>query len=173
MSRKAIEESECFYKEKERYIEHYGLHISMAITYVFLIGAELMTESQDNLPLKLYIPVAKVFYPFPIHFLRIASLTPYDKSLSRILNSLKENQVTTVDMALNTTVNQLRSSRNFGDKGVFVLISLLNNISKQPELVIHTDKLDSDLRLEVERLKQMPSIKKQFNEMGIDWVQDV
>lgn len=76
-----------------------------------------MTESQDNIPLKLYIPVPKVFYPFPIHFLRIASVSPYDNSLSRILNSLKENHVLTIDVALNTTVTNLRSSRNFGNKG--------------------------------------------------------
>jgi hypothetical protein len=126
-----------------------------------------MTESQDNMPIKFYIPVAEVFYSFPIHFLRIASLTPYDKSLSRILNALKENQVTTLEIALDTTVNHLRSSRNIGEKGILVLINLLENISQKPELVIHTDHLDPVLRNELEQFKQIPSIKKQLIEMGI------
>lgn len=49
-----------------------------------------------------------------------------------------------------------------------MLIRLLDTLSKHPELVMDTEKLDPGLRIEVERLKQIPSIKKLFIEMGIN-----
>lgn len=122
----------------------------------------------NNVPLKSYIPVDEVFCPFPIYFLRIASLNPYSKSITRILNSLHENAFITIDDILNSTLMDLRKARNFGEKGISVLLELLLRLSDQPELVLDTKKLDDELSAELERIKQAIPIKIQFHDIGID-----
>ncbi|KHL94069.1 hypothetical protein QW71_19860 [Paenibacillus sp. IHB B 3415] len=121
-----------------------------------------------NMPLMHYIPVPEVFHPFPIHFLRIAAPDYSNKSISRILNSLQENDYTIIDKVLNTTVQDLKQTRNFGEKGLHILLDLLNTISDKPELILETGSLDKPLRDEIERLKRIPPVKKQLFDLGID-----
>jgi hypothetical protein len=122
----------------------------------------------ENTPLKTLYPVPKVFYPFPIHFLRIAAPDPSNKSISRILNSLQENNYMTIDDVVNTSPADLVKSRNFGEKGLLVLFILLETISQKPELVLKTEILEQPLRDQVERLKRITPIKNQFIELGIE-----
>lgn len=121
-----------------------------------------------NLPLKSFIPVPVVFYPFPVHFLRIVGPSHSDKRISRVLNSLQENEYTTIDDLLNSTVEDLINMRNFGEKGLKILISLLEGITQKPELILDTEFLDQSLREEVERIKQVPPVRKQLLELGIE-----
>lgn len=111
---------------------------------------------KQNATLKFLFPVPKVFYPFPIHFLRIAAPEPSSKSISRILNSLQENNYMTIDDVVNTSPADLVKSRNFGEKGLIVLFILLKTISQKPELVLKTEILEQPLRGQVERLKECP-----------------
>lgn len=123
---------------------------------------------KKNLPLKTLFPVPKAFYPFPIHFLRIAAPDSSHKSISRILNSLYENDYTTINDVLNTSTSELVKSRNFGEKGLTVLIVLLETISQKPELVLETEILEQPLRDQVERIKRVPPVKKQLLQLGIE-----
>jgi len=117
--------------------------------------------------LKFHIPVALVFYPFPIHYLRIAAVNTSQKSISRILNSLQENDYLTISDVMNATLEELGNARNFGERGQSLLLSLLQTLSEKPELIFETGKLDQILRAEVERIKQMAPIKQKFYEMGL------
>ncbi|CQR57493.1 hypothetical protein [Paenibacillus riograndensis] len=121
-----------------------------------------------DVPLHLYIPVAKVFYPFPIYFLRLAAPVPYEKSISRILNSLNENSYSSIDKVQNATIGELRQVRNFGEKGLAILLELLHTLSRQPELVLETEKLDHSLRAELDHLKQVMPVKLQLLDIGIE-----
>ncbi len=121
-----------------------------------------------DIPLLFYIPVAKAFYPFPIYFLRLAAPAPYDKSISRILNSLNENNYSSIDKVQNATIGELRRVRNFGEKGLVILLELLQTLSQQPELVLETDKLDDSLRAELDHLKQVMPVRLQLLEIGIE-----
>lgn len=62
----------------------------------------------------------------------------------------------------------LRKARNFGEKGISVLLELLLRLSDQPELVLDTKKLDDELSAELERIKQAIPIKIQLHDIGID-----
>ncbi|MBW4080044.1 hypothetical protein [Paenibacillus sp. S150] len=126
-----------------------------------------ITMPQD-VPLLFYIPIATVFYPFPIYFLRVAALSPYDKSLSRILNTLHENNYSSIDSVQNATIGELRRIRNFGEKGLAILLELLQTISIQPELVLETEKLDHNLRAELDHIKQVVPVKMQLLDIGIE-----
>ncbi|MEK3747841.1 DNA-directed RNA polymerase subunit alpha C-terminal domain-containing protein [Paenibacillus sp. FSL E2-8871] len=123
---------------------------------------------KQNVSLKFLFPVPKVFHPFPIHFLRIAATDSSNKSISRILNSLQENKYSTIDDVLNTTMNELTTSRNFGKKGLTILFDLLENISRKPELILETNILEQPLRDKIERIKKLPLVKHQLLELGIE-----
>ncbi|WP_410512037.1 DNA-directed RNA polymerase subunit alpha C-terminal domain-containing protein [Paenibacillus sp. BR2-3] len=120
-----------------------------------------------NVPLKFYVPVAIVFYPFPIHYLRIATVDTYRKSVSRILNSLQENEYRTISDVLNASLEDLGKARNFGERGKSLLLELLQKICDQPDLVLETGKLEHKLREEVERITRKEPIRKQLYDMGL------
>lgn len=126
-----------------------------------------MNPMNPNVSLKFLFPVPEVFYPFPIHFLRIASTDTSSKGLSRILNSLHENEYITIDDVVNSTMMDLTQNRNFGQKGLLILLDLLETISRKPELILEVKVLEQPLRDEIERIKQEASIKEQLLELGI------
>ncbi|CAM4382816.1 DNA-directed RNA polymerase subunit alpha C-terminal domain-containing protein [Paenibacillus typhae] len=118
-------------------------------------------------PLKFSIHVPLVFYPFPIHFLRIAPTDFSDRSISRVLNSLQEGDFITIGDVLNTSIIELVNTRNFGEKGLYMLCGMLETISHNPELILDTDNLKPPLRNEVECLKQKKPVKNQLLDLGI------
>ncbi|OME10737.1 DNA-directed RNA polymerase subunit alpha C-terminal domain-containing protein [Paenibacillus odorifer] len=122
----------------------------------------------QNVSLKFLFPVPKVFYSFPIHFLRIASSNTSNKGIFRILNSLLENEYMTIDDVVNSTMKELTQNRNFGKKGLLILLNLLETISHKPELILETKTLEQGLRDEIELIIQEPLIKEQLLELGIN-----
>lgn len=106
-----------------------------------------------NEPLKFQVPVATVFFPFPIHYLSIAAVDMRERSIKRILNSLQDNSYLTISDVLNATLEDLGKARNFGKRGEALLLELLRRIADHPELILETEKLGHDLQAEVERKK--------------------
>ncbi|MNC63262.1 hypothetical protein D3C75_1133690 [compost metagenome] len=109
-----------------------------------------------------------MFYPFPLYFLRVAAPAPYEKSISRILNSLSENNYASIDKVQHATLGELRQVRNFGEKGLVILLDLLETLSQHPELVLQTGKLDHSLRAELDHLKQVEPVRMQLLDIGIE-----
>jgi hypothetical protein len=120
-----------------------------------------------NESLNFLFPVPEVFYPFPVQFLRIAASDMPGKGISRVLNSLQESQYITIADVVNSTMKELTQTRNFGKRGLLILLGLLEALSKKPELILDTHVLERPLRDEIERIKQVPPIKKQLLELGI------
>ncbi|KWX86357.1 hypothetical protein AMQ83_19405, partial [Paenibacillus riograndensis] len=63
---------------------------------------------------------------------------------------------------------ELRQVRNFGEKGLVILLELFHTLSRQPELVLETEKLDHSLRAELDHLKHVMPVKLQLLDIGIE-----
>ncbi len=77
----------------------------------------------------------EAFYYLPIQCLKEAAGEYNSRSISRIINALKENGYDTFGDVIDATSLDLINSRNFGPRGLEIVTSLLDQMYEQPELI--------------------------------------
>lgn len=87
--------------------------------------------------IKNIVPYRLVFYPFPVHCLKgAASDSEYtSRSISRIVNALRENGYYTIGDILEASPIVLTNTRGFGPKGLEIVMALLIRIYENPGLI--------------------------------------
>ncbi|QSF46639.1 DNA-directed RNA polymerase subunit alpha C-terminal domain-containing protein [Paenibacillus tianjinensis] len=77
----------------------------------------------------------EAFNSLPIQCLKEAAGEYNSRSISRIINSLKENGYHTFGDVIDATSLDLINSRNFGPRGLEIVTSLMDQMYEHPELI--------------------------------------
>ncbi|WP_151734974.1 DNA-directed RNA polymerase subunit alpha C-terminal domain-containing protein [Paenibacillus tengchongensis] len=89
-----------------------------------------LSKSLIRAPLQSYVHIDEWYYNQSIQVLRQASCRN-SRSISRILNSLQDNQYLTVGDLLHASLEELGSKRNFGASGQLIVLELLEALVKK------------------------------------------
>jgi len=121
----------------------------------------------SNLPLKFYINIPFVYHSLPIHSLKIIATEFHIKSTSRIINSLNDNGYYTIGHVLNASLDDLAKTRNLAERGQSIILTLLQRLSVQPDLLMKHEDLERIVLLDEERINRIEAIMKRLREMGL------